>query len=122
MQWFQRISHLNGHKSQGRRKFVNGMTDGLTENRTPISHLAKAGATIKIKQSTAPPIYNLNLNKYFSNSLNPKLDHFPNLFIHHIEPIVKERHEKKLRFCLMLWRREKNTERRKVNGKAMIRN
>ena len=27
MQWFQRISHLNGLKSQGRRKFSNGHCD-----------------------------------------------------------------------------------------------
>ena len=32
-------------------QIVNGKTDGRTENRTPISHLARAGATnIKDKQ------------------------------------------------------------------------
>ena len=58
MQWFQRKSRLNGHKSQG-RCIVNGKTDGRTENRMPILHTAKAGVT-KI-QSTLVKTYHINI-------------------------------------------------------------
>ena len=51
MQWFKRISHLNGLNARVdvncKRKDArtDGRTDGRTENHKPISHLAEAGAT-----------------------------------------------------------------------------
>ena len=51
MPWLKRISHLNELKMLGSMYIVDGKTDGRrtdgrTENRTPISHIAKAGATM----------------------------------------------------------------------------
>ena len=49
--WFKRISQLNA-----RVDLYCGRKDGRTENRTPISHLAKVGATktyvLKTKRQT----------------------------------------------------------------------
>ena len=42
MQWFKRISHLNGLKCSGPRKL---WMERWTKNKMPILHLAKAGAT-----------------------------------------------------------------------------
>ena len=40
---------VNCGRKDGR---TNGQTDGRTENRAPISHLAKAGATINVLAKT----------------------------------------------------------------------
>ena len=62
MQLFKRISHLNGLNAKVN---VNrGRKDGRTEHRTPLSHLAKAGAAKIINmdlqcrpRNPNPPVY-----------------------------------------------------------------
>ena len=47
-----------------------GWKDGRTENRTPISHLAKAGETINVSETTTElPLFN-DLLEEFCNSLS----------------------------------------------------
>ena len=62
MQWFKRLSHLNGLKCEGRRKlWTERRTDGGTENWTLISRLAKAGVTKMQEFSSLLMTHRLNV-------------------------------------------------------------
>ena len=63
-----------------------GRKDGRTEHRTPISHLAKAGATKKVGKHTGVPIHlnELDKNTFKTQNENDHKNHTKNEQRHHM--------------------------------------